>query len=282
MRFSNKYILFSVTLILVVFFSGCRSKKNTITIDGIKIEKSQKELLSDIVDKELQFNTVSGKTKFEVTHVNSGKSIKLSSVIKIKRDEIIQISLRAYLGLEVAVVTVTPDSLYIVDRYNKQFGASDIHQFASSNSTFNYYNLQAMLTNRLFLPGESAVSENLYNKYDLSVASNMYLLKTKDQSKNLYNFAIDGNDRIASTLIYSPDKYTLQWSYKDFIKDEGYVYPTTMLGKVEAKNNRLDVKIAYDKLDINKDLSVEIPSPDPKKYKRGSAISIIKQYLGIK
>lgn len=274
----SKYI--AVVLFIVLGMSACGPKKNSITVDGVIVEKTLPQLVADVQAKGLDFTTINGKAKFELTHVSSGKSLKVSAVVKIKKDEIIQISFRALFGYEVAVVSLTPDAFYLVDRYNKQYAVEDISEFAKSNSTFNYYNLQSMLTDGLFLPGEEEILPAHYNKFDLSVASNMYLLKVKDDSKTLYNFAVDGNDRIASVLIYNPDKFTLQWSYKDFIESDGFIYPTTMLANLDAKGNRLDIKIGYDKLDINKELEVNIPEPDPQKYKKVTATDIIKQIVG--
>lgn len=270
-----------IVLVLVLILSSCGSKKNAISIGGVIVEKNQKELVTDVLDKELKYKTLSGKTKFELSYAKSKKSMKVTSVIKMIKDETIQISFRALFGYEVAVLTLTPDSIHIIDRYNKRYGSDNISKFASSDNSFNYYNLQALLTNSIFLPGKITVSETNYKDFDFGVNSNMYLLKVKDKSNVLYNFAVDGSDKLASTLIFSPKKFTLQWSYLDFIQDGEYIYPTQMQANLEAKDQRFDIKISYDKLEINKDLVITKPNPDSNKYQKVSVTEVIKQYIGL-
>jgi len=283
MKVSEKYniILILSAILFLGLISSCGSKKNAISVGGMIVEKSQKELLNDITNKELKYKTISGKTKFELSYAKSKKNLKVTAVIKMVKDETIQISLRALFGYEVAVVTLTPDSVHIIDRYNKRYGSDDISKFASSNNTFNYYNLQALLTNTIFIPGDAKITEDRYKDFDLGTNANMYLLKTKDKSDVLYNFAVDGYEKLASTLIYSPKKFTLQWSYANFIKDGDYVYPTEMQANMDARGQRFDVKISYDKLDIDKDMEINIPKPDSNKYQKVSVSEVIKQYIGL-
>jgi len=265
---------------LVLLLNSCGSKKNTVSIGGRVVEKTQKELIDDILGSEIKFNTISAKTKFEFTNVNSQKSQKVTAVLKMKRDEAIQISFRALFGYEVAIITLTTDSIHIFDRYNKRYGSEDISKFASSNNTFNYHNLQALLTNSIFLPGESSVNEANYKKFDVGTSSNMYLLKAKDKSDILYNFAVDGNAKLASTLIFSPKKFTVQWSYLEFIQDGNYLYPTEMQANIETTNQRIDLNISYDKLEINADLEINMPKPNSK-FKKIPVSEVIKQYIGL-
>ena len=276
--------IFKVT-VLVLFIIGsasCGSKKTGVISGGKLTEKSSKELIRDVLDKELKYNTISGKMDIEFISAGTKKTVKSGSYVKLIRDNILQISVRPFLGVEVLRMTLTPDSIYIVDRYNKKTAVEDINSLKkSSGAYFNFYNLQALLTNSLFYPGEQAVREKDYKSYDINVASDMYVAKTSDSSGILYNFAVDATDRISSTLIFSPgNNYTIQWSYKDFIKDDNNVYPTTMEANVGIKKGRFDLIISYSKLDINKQF--EVDNSIPGKYEKVSVGDLIKGYMKIK
>lgn len=283
MRALNKLNIVSIVSIILILglMSSCKSKKDIVSVGGVIVEKSEKELLNDINNKQLNYKTVSGKTKFELSAKGSKRDLKVTAVIKMIKDETIQISLRAKFGFEVALITLSPDSIYMIDRYNKKYGVDNINKFASSNSTFNYYNLQSLLTNAVFVPGEKEMKTNSAKKFNLSTTSDLYLLKTKDASNVLYNFAVDGNSKLASTLIYSPEKFTLQWSYKNFIEDGVYTYPTTMDANLEVKSHRLDIKISYDKLDIDQPIEISDPVPSSSKYQKIKISDFLKQYMGL-
>ncbi|MFR9165432.1 MAG: DUF4292 domain-containing protein [Dysgonomonas sp.] len=279
MRRKSLYIIASVCLALL-FLNSCHSKKSIVTADGKLIEKSQNELISDVLDQDLKYRTITAKTSLELLPINSKKGTKVTANIKTIKDSVIQISVRLLFGIEGARITLTPDSVYFIDRYHKQYAIESISKAKSSTKgvSFNFYNLQALLTNGLFLPGEKDIDKSNHNRFDLGTASNMYLLRTKDKSNNLYNFAIDASDRVASTLILSSKRdFTLQWSYNDFIKDGGYLYPTKMEAKVNMRNARFDVNIAYDKLDFNKDVNIDYTISE--KYQRVSVLDIVKSYL---
>lgn len=276
---NHNIILFISTILVLCMVSSCRSAKNAITVGGEVVEKTDKELLTDVVDKELKYKTISGKAKFELAPKDSKRSLKVNAVVKIVKDETIQLSLRAVLGLEMALVTLTPDSIYIIDRYNKKYGSDGISKYAKSNSSFNYYNLQSLLTNTVFAPGETSLNDGNYNKFSVSTNSNMYLLKAKDKSNVVYNFAVGGDAKLVSTLVYSPGKFTMQWSYANFIKDGSYIYPTEMNANMEIRNQRIDTKISYDKLEIDQDVKIADPTPNSYNYQRATISDIIKQYM---
>jgi hypothetical protein len=248
----------------IVSMTACGSKRTNVSSDGALTAKSQTALLADVIDKSLKYKDISGKMKLELLSAGSKSSFGTSAYVKVVRDSIIQLSIRPFFGYEALIVSVTPHSLCIIDRVHQQYALENITDLRPSYGVyFNYYNLQALLTNALFLPGLQQVDESNYDLFDVSEAANMYLLKTADKSGMFYNFAVDSSDRIASTLILSPEKgYTVQWSYSDFVKDADYIYPTRMQANVDIKQRRLDLKIAYSKLDINTNLSVDnaIPS----------------------
>ncbi len=251
-------ILSLVFVISTLFFiSSCKSKK-TITAEGTLEKKSHTQIINDALSSEISYRTISTKGSIEIKAGSSSQ--KVPAVFKMVKDSILQASIRIpILGGEAMRVTFTPDSIIIIDRLKKQYVAE---RFSDSkvitDFDFNFYNLQALFTNKLFIPGNREIGEKDFEKYNISSANNVYLLKTKGKGNLSYNFAVDASNHVASTLIYNDKQnITLQWSYNDFVNDNSLIYPTRMEAKVDISKKRLDVNINYDKLEINKSFNID-------------------------
>jgi hypothetical protein len=262
--------ILNIFIVCLVFgMTGCKSKK-TLQSTDVKESKDHSEVLKDVQKTQLSYKTLSAKTTLEILRPNSKSSISSGAALRIVKDKGILISIRPFMGIEVAKLVVSQDSVLIVDRMNKQYLHESIDDLKKTKQVdFNYYNLESLLSNRLFYPGKQDVTMVDYPKFMVSKSEGTYLVVTKDASDILYNFAIDGNNHIISTLIYGEKKnYTLQCSYNKFIIDQEQSYPTEIGFKIGIKDKRLDVKLSYSKLDIDKD--VEIDYSVPNKYKKVS------------
>ena len=267
--------LFAIIL-LVAFVSSCKSKK--MLGDGEFKKKSQSELLSDVQKRELNFKNASGKISLHLVLPGGPKNTKkVGGVVKIVKDEVMQISLRPMLGIEVFRMTITPDSIYFIDRYNKKIAVEGIAALQKSVN-FNYYNLQALLTNAIFVPGKKEMTKSDYSKFKVDMTPDAYLASLKGKELQ-YSFAIDANDRIISTLIYRQEEnQAVQWSYDKFIIDKEYIYPTSMQAQIEFDNKRFNLEMEYDKLDFNKK-DLEIDYSLPQKYQRISLKEMLNAYV---
>lgn len=271
-------LLFILTL--VGLFTGCKSSKTIVSNDGNVVQKSHDQVLDDAVKAEIKYKTISGKTSLELIPSNAKSGMKVNCYIKIIRDEAIQLSIRIPLvNSEAFRINMTPDSVYMIDRIGKKHVAERIKDLNKGDVQFTFYNVQALLTNSLFVPGKKSIGKKEYDEFNIKMSSGMFQVQTQDKSKTLYSFAIDSNDRIASTLIYNENKnFTVQWSYMDFIKDaSSNIYPTTMQAKVDIKKRRVNLNISYSELDINKELKID--NQIPKKYQQSSISDILSSYI---
>jgi hypothetical protein len=249
----------NISVLLLAAFTlfltdGCKSKKNIIAGGGVLKEKPHPEVFQDVLKAEIDYKTISAKGNIGYEINGSGR--KASAVFKIEKDRMMQVSVR-FLGTEVARVTITPDSIYAVNRLRKQYVAENISSLRKVID-FDYYNLQALMTNQIFYAGKKEVSQSDYNNFDMTTTGNHYILQAKAGKSLMYNFSVDASDRIVSTIISNSDKeaeknVTVRWSYDDFIKDPDnkLIYPTVMNAKIEAMKKRGNIEISYSKLNIN-------------------------------
>lgn len=281
MRLSNRYILIAlVTLAIPFAISSCGSKK-TLTTGGTLAEKNNNEVIADALKSELDYKTLTTKGSIEF---KSGKSSqKVPAVFKIIKDSILQASVRIpFIGGEAMRINFTPDSIVIIDRLKKQYMAERYKDSkVVAGFDFNYYNLQALFTNRLFIPGYKEVVNKDFGKFKVTSTNDTYLMQTKGKSDLLYNFEVDASDRIISTLISQEKKnVSIQWDYSNFIKDNNRVYPTNMEAKVSFSKKQANISISYDNLDIDKDFNVDTSIPS--KYKKVGFSDIIGAYIKLK
>lgn len=273
---------FRIILFIGIIYSlaGCKSSKNVISTSGTLASKSQKELMTDIIDSELKYNTLSGKVSVGLSAVGSQSELKTHSYIKIQRDKAIQISIRLPLiNKEIMRLDVTPDSVILIDRNNRKYGVEYIDQLNKNNAIdINYYNLQALLTNSLFAPGKTEVTQNDYKDFRFTKKATSYELQANGKSDVKYGFNIAPNDRITSTSISKSNATeSVLWNYSGFINESGKIYPTNHEVIVAINNRKIRLTISYPSLDIDKDISID--SSLPGKYEKVPIKNIIKDYF---
>ncbi|MDR1884024.1 MAG: DUF4292 domain-containing protein [Prevotella sp.] len=255
---SNRIFAFLFFVSALFFVSGCKSKKAIVTGGGALEQKSHNRIIEDALSSEIGYRTLT--TKGSIEFRTGSFSQKVPAVFKMIKDSILQASIRIpVLGGEAMRLTVTPDSIVMIDRMKKQYIAERFkNSKAIADFDFNFYNLQSLFTNKLFIPGKQEVTEKDFSKYNITSANDVYMLQTKGKGDLLYNFAVDASGHVASTLVYNEEKQiTLQWSYNDFINDNNRMYPTAMQIKADVAKRRVDINIAYDKLETDKDLNID-------------------------
>ena len=73
------------------------------------------------------WNTFSAKGSADLSFGASG-SLSASTQLRMVRGEVLQISVRIILGIEVARLYMTPDSLFLVNKMQKQYVAASLQE----------------------------------------------------------------------------------------------------------------------------------------------------------
>lgn len=278
---TNKTLSFLFLTSIILILSGCKSKKIIETGTGELEKKSHEKVINDVITKEIEYKTISAKGSIEF---NMGsKSRKLNTVYKLVKDEALQASVRIpIIGGEAMRITMTPDSIIIVDRLNKQYVAESFkNSQLASNFDFNFYNLQSLFTNKIFVPGAQEVNKKNYDKFRVIASNDAYMLQAKDKGDLLYTFAVDASDHLISTLIFNEKKkVTLQWTYSDFIQDKSLIYPTRIQANVDISKKRFDLEIAYNKLELDQDVNIDYSVSS--RYQRVDFTELMGTYIKTK
>lgn len=269
-------LIFILTILLGI--TGCKSNKiSVVDGSGALKAKSQEEVVEDILTHELSYKTITTKGKVSL----NGK--ELTAHFKLVKDEIIQASVRApILPIEVMRIDITPKKAVLIDRLGSRYAEVDLDNPELGDLiAFNFYNLQALLTNQLFLAGNKKVSKSNYKDYNITSSKDHFILKAQDKGDIKYSFSVDASDRIVSTLISSASQeMSLLWAYDQFVSDKESIYPTEMSADIKVKKRKFKVGISYSNLDI--DTKFNVDQSISSKYKKVGIRDLIDAYMKFK
>lgn len=120
---SNILIRAAVWCLGLVFLLSCVSKKPVIIPGGgeTRLSGGAKAALLDRVDRQQKsYTTISGRARCNLT-VNDKDRYDVTANVRIVRDEAIWISVTAIMGVEIARVSITPDSVLIINRLQSAY-----------------------------------------------------------------------------------------------------------------------------------------------------------------
>ena len=98
--------------------------------------------------------------KMAATFTLNGKSTgRVNGTLRIKRGEVIQMSITPFLGIEVGRAEISPEGVLVIDRVNKRYVQVSFEQLKGlANVNLDYHILEALFLNEIFLPGKNKLS----------------------------------------------------------------------------------------------------------------------------
>lgn len=262
-------------LVFLLMLAACKSSRQVSSAGKTGVKEAGEFFLS-VQKQAFQYQTLWARTRMEVNF--PGKELSSRVDIKMIKDSVLQLSVLPILGVELFRIEFSADSVKVIDRMNKRFLLESYAGLKGRMPVdFNFYNLQALFTNRIFVPGERDIASRQYSRFTLRQAETQTEAQIKDAMKLIYVFKADGEEKLLSTNVSDPSKrYALQWSYADFRPTENQVFP--MLMEVMALDNGSpagEIKFYFSRvrqnIPVNPDFSI------PEKYERISFEEIIKE-----
>ncbi|MDL2277909.1 DUF4292 domain-containing protein [Parabacteroides sp. OttesenSCG-928-G07] len=268
---------FLTGIILFLFLlSGCKTTKKVATIAAGEA-KAHADFFESIQQQAFNFHTLNARMQVELRVSGSELSSRID--LKIVKDSALLLSVQPLLGVEMFRVVMNPDSIIVLDRLNKRYVAENYANLINQTPiTFNFYNLQALFINHIFVPGEQGLSFSQYNKFLLKQEGRMAEVKINDSMGLQYQFLADGEEKLLSTNI-SNKNHALQWTYSDFRLATEQAFPmmmnVTLLNEGLATGNmRINFSRIQTETPVNIDFSV------PNNYNRITFAQILRSLSG--
>ena len=279
-------LFFLLSLLLV----SCGTKKNiessgtgTKSIDNTAIRNT--EYIRKVYNNATNAKNIVSKIDFSIDA--NGKNISVDGRIYMRKNEVIRVVLSPLGIMEVGRVEFTPDYVLVIDRLHKQYVKATYNDLSFlNNNGLNFYSLQALFWNELFLPGNNQLTVNMLDKFD-SESSAGTQRKVKVKSGNL-NFEWDttaATGRIdAANVTYgtgTANASNASWKYETFSALGSKMFPAnqtiSFASKAVKSNSTMKVNVRMKKLTT--DSKWEAHSTVSDKYTKVSAEEALKKIM---
>jgi hypothetical protein len=263
-----KHTIKILSLCAVAFLASCASKKAAVgeqkakqpstEVSTSKSAQSQLAFVQKVSDNKVYAQNIVAGLSFNAKM--GDKDVTVPGSLRMRKDQVIRLQLFIpILGSEVGRLEFTPTYVLVVDRMHKEYMKGDYNQldFLKKNG-LNFYSLQALFWNQLFLPGNNKVGELDLQNYDVrddEMGSKSDLV-LKNGAMSFVWKADKTSGRIdEANVSYTSSQHgtsNLVWKYgnfralgsKLFPMLQEFIFTTTAKGKAQ----KLDVTLDMDDL----------------------------------
>ena len=264
--------IFILAIFLGLALGSCTSSRKTIK-SPLK-EYGADYLFQKLKENELKFGWFSAK--FNLDLIIDKKKNSVTGQIRMKKDSCIWITLSPALGIEMARLLITTDSVKFINRINKTYFTGDYNQvntFLDANIDYDIFQT-LLLGNDLTYYEEGKFRADYDSKeYHLVTAGRQKLrkyVKTRDDEERIYiqNIFLDPETfKITQMKIKEIKKENkkLDATYSDFQKVPDQLFPFHILFDLLA-DKPIQVDLRYTKIELDQPL--EFPFKIADKYAR--------------
>ncbi|MCD4682338.1 MAG: DUF4292 domain-containing protein [Bacteroidales bacterium] len=269
---SGKLPSFLLLIFFILFLASCKTTRSIIK-EPIK-EYGAEYIFEKLKENELKFDWFQAKFKLEI--VIDKKKNSLTGQLRMRKDSLIWITFSPMLGIEMARLIITTDSVKYINRINKNYFVGDyylVNDFLDSNVDYDV--LQSIL-----LGNDLTYYEN--GKFRATYDSKEYHLVTGDRRK-LKKHVITQQDEeriFLQNIFLSPESFKitkmkikeikkehkkLEASYSDFHPVSEQLFPYHVTYNLVAEKP-ISVELDYSKIRINS--PIQFPFKISSKYTR--------------
>lgn len=285
-------IRISLFILMVLLLGACKS---TYQIRSEKVKRvSDRKIIRHVINHYVDYKAISYKFNGEFS--DSGKTVSFSGNLRIKNDSLIWVSISVALGIELARIQITPDSVYFMNKIKDEYFIRNVDYISNVFQVdMDYDILQSILTNRIFLyaeddedanqkrreeePDEYPVPDKYRKTFISDTDSNLYVLKTYRKRKLKKHMKRNRGDIILQTFRVIPDVYKihsvnindisekreLNVEYSKFTAIDSLMLPNHIRIDVKDRSRNVSLDLDFTKITINPE--VTFPFTIPEKFK---------------
>ena len=258
--------ILNYTICIAILFStfSCRSRRaDKIEMQGGMVLSAEDSLRNNIIksytEADYKFNYFTAKAKVQAKVKSQDYNLTLN--VRIKHNDKIWISVNTFGSIEVARILCTRDSIFIIDKINKQYIVRDYALISQLLKTeVDYYSLESLLL------GNALLKYSMNNSV-LSKNETAYSLVKQENNEKVEL----GIRKIDSKLIYflyeqqsgvEPSKFEVNYGDFKLIKAQNFPY-TIKIDALTAKET-LSINFVYVKAENVETL--DFPFNVPKRF----------------
>lgn len=287
-------VLLPVCMMLVTLVvCSCGSKKSltapttTVATPTAPTTGSTSDIdyMRSVVDNAVYSNDIVAKIKFSVSM--GDRDVSLDGQLHMRKNDVIRLQLVPFGLVEVARIEFTKDQVLFMDRVHKEYiqGSYSDLDFLKRNG-IDFYTLQALFWNQLFLPGSTTIGESEMTRFGVVGDGRVTLQHDRLGLEWTTSQQKDTKGRITKTTAKYTDSRngtsTLVWNYDAFKSMGTKFYPTKhhveVTAQVDGKPKMTQIDLRLDKLSNDSDW--ETRTTVSSKYKKMDAESVLRKIFG--
>jgi hypothetical protein len=237
--------------LLLIFLVSCKK-------EILQFNFSEKKKLSV---NELDFENFQAKIKLD--YDDGFQNFNTSANVRIKKDSVIWLSVTAAIGIEALRAIIRTDSIFVIDRINKQYNAFGFDSLQNKlNIPIDYNILQSALVGNLISQREKEDRVGREEKY--------FVLKQNHDQFIIENFINSRTMKLEKVVIVEqPSMNSLEIEYNNFQFIGNKLLPHEHAFQISyTKNNyttKTDLSIGFNRISVD-DKKIKFPFNIPNKY----------------
>ena len=246
-------------IVIIALLASCRSQKKIQKVIGPKdsatvviINEPKIDtvaLVKTAIDRmnayRINFNTFSAKIKVDYEN-SKGRQPDFTANVRMKKDEVIWLSLTGTLGIEGFRVMITKDSVYIMDKLANTYTVRPLTYLQElSNIPFDFSTLQDLIIgNPVFFNADSI---SAYRKVDNTVS----LLSITNLFKHLLTLSTDNIITHSKLDDADPTRNrTCDLTYEEYDNKNGVNF-SNYRNIVISEKSKLEIQLKFKQFQIN-------------------------------
>ena len=269
--------LLGVTLMVAILASCSTTKsiKKSHSIEGM----TESEFVENVIENAGGWNALTAKISLSLDWEGKGET-KVSGTLRIKKGEVVQLSIAPLLGIEVARAEISPEGILVIDRMNKRYVEVSFAELkALAKADLDFHTLQSLFLNELFLPGKDNLTARDASSFKVEQEAGGVWLNVKRAKRFGYHFLTEAPEALLkeSYIGLNGTPYGLRWKYDDFRTLERKQFPVDMKLAFEGGKKPVEAVLALSRLSTNGDW--EVHTEVSKKYEKVELEEILKILL---
>ncbi|HVA99036.1 MAG TPA: DUF4292 domain-containing protein [Bacteroidia bacterium] len=260
---------------IVLLATSCKTNKQLVEKKVSLQHESSKLLLNNLKKNEFNYDWLSAKVNVDISVDSSSNSFNIS--LRAKKDSVIWMSISPALGIEVARVIITKDSVKFMDRIHHTYFKGDYNYIDNLLQTeLDFDMLQSMMVGNsvAFYEDEtklkSSVSKN--ENYVLSTIRKRKVRRVLEKNKDLKDpaeiiFLEPIIYKISRIVIKDFDmNRTFDANFNDFEKQDSLLFPRKANFDIKAEKH-ITISLYYSRVNTN-EKNMDVPFFIPQKYEQ--------------
>ena len=266
-------------ILLALFVVSCSTTKNAKKadfIEGLSEKEYWENVLSNCGGVEREALTAKMSLALDV----SGKTTRVNGTMRIKKGEVIQLSIAPFLGIEVARAEISPFGVLVIDRMNKRYVRVSFTELQElTNAQLDFHTLQALFLNEIFLPGKKDLTSRDLLAFDIELVGRDVRLDVRKTKRFAYTFLMQGTEALLKeSLVGLKDaNYALSWKYENFRSLGQKQFPNTMTLSFMGLKKPMNATFSLSRLSENSNWESYTKVSD--KYEQVKLEDLIKRLL---